>query len=70
MATSSKALGADSGISKSELSRICGELDEELAAFKERSLDHTVFPCVCLEATCGKAGVNHRMVSQPVVLAR
>ena len=31
-----KALGADSGISKSEVSRICGELDAELTAFKER----------------------------------
>jgi hypothetical protein len=37
-----KALGADSGISKSEVSRICGELDEELVTFKERPLDHTV----------------------------
>ena len=38
-----KALGADTGISKSEVSRICGELDEELTAFKERPLDHTFF---------------------------
>ncbi len=29
-----RALGADSGISKSEVSRIRGELDEELTAFK------------------------------------
>lgn len=34
-----KALGADSGISKSEVSRTCGELDEELLAFKERPLE-------------------------------
>ncbi|MFF3350651.1 transposase, partial [Streptomyces sp. NPDC002779] len=46
-----KALGADSGISKSEVSRICGELDEGLTAFKERPLDHTVFPYVFLDAT-------------------
>lgn len=46
-----KALGADSGISKSEVSRICGELDEELTAFKERPLAHTVFPYVFLDAT-------------------
>src|SRR5579859_5986019 len=28
-----KALGADSGISKSEVSRICADLDEEISAF-------------------------------------
>ncbi len=31
-----KALGADSGISKSEDSRICGDLDEEVGAFRAR----------------------------------
>ncbi|TCR24235.1 IS256 family transposase [Streptomyces sp. BK205] len=64
-----KALGADSGISKSEISRICGELDEELTAFKERPLDHTVFPYVFLDATYCKARVNHRIASQAVVIA-
>ncbi|MFE2584850.1 IS256 family transposase [Streptomyces sp. NPDC059378] len=64
-----KALGADSGISKSEVSRICGELDAELTAFKERPLDHTVFPYVFLDATYCKARVNHRIVSQAVVIA-
>ncbi|MFH8492484.1 IS256 family transposase [Streptomyces longisporoflavus] len=64
-----KALGADSGISKSEVSRICGELDEELTAFKERPLDHTVFPYVFLDATYCKARVNHRIASQAVVIA-
>lgn len=64
-----KALGADSGISKSEVSRICGELDAELDAFRERPLDHTVFPCVFLDATYCKARVNHRIVSQAVVIA-
>ena len=64
-----KALGADTGISKSEVSRICGELDEELTAFKERPLDHTVFPYVFLDATYYKARVNHRITSQAVVIA-
>jgi len=64
-----KALGADSGISKSEVSRICGDLDEELTAFKERPLDHTVFPYVFLDATYCKARVNHRIASQAVVIA-
>lgn len=31
-----KALGADSGISKSEVSRICADLDTEVAAFRDR----------------------------------
>ena len=30
-----KALGADTGISKSEVSRICGNLDEDVAAFRD-----------------------------------
>lgn len=64
-----KVLSADSGISKSEVSRICGELDEELAAFKERPLDHTVFPYVFLDAAYCKARVNHRVASQAVVIA-
>lgn len=64
-----QALGADSGISKSEVSRICGELDEELTAFKERPLDHSVFPYVFLDATYCKARVNHRIASQAVVIA-
>jgi len=33
-----KAMGADSGISKSKVSRICAGLDEEVAAFRDRSL--------------------------------
>lgn len=46
-----KALGADSGISKSEVSRICAELDEAVEAFRGRRLDHTEFPYVFLDAT-------------------
>jgi transposase-like protein len=33
-----RALGADSGISKSEASRICADLDEEVGALRDRSL--------------------------------
>ena len=32
-----KALGADTGISKSEVSRICADLDEQVAAFADRT---------------------------------
>ena len=64
-----KALGVDSGISKSEVSRICAELDAEVAAFRSRSLAHTSFPYVFVDATYLKARVDGRVVSQAVVVA-
>ncbi len=64
-----KALGADSGISKSEVSRICQELDVEVAAFRDRSLGEQPFRYVFLDATYCKARVDHRVVSQAVVVA-
>jgi putative transposase len=64
-----KALGADSGISKSEVSRICADLDTEVAAFRDRPLTEQSFPYVFLDATYCKARVNHRVVSQAVVIA-
>jgi putative transposase len=64
-----KALGADSGISKSEVSRICADLDEEVSAFRDRSLAAAAFPYVFLDATYCKARVNRRVVSQAVVVA-
>jgi putative transposase len=39
-----KALGVESGISPSTVSRICEQLDEEVGAFRDRSLDHIEFP--------------------------
>jgi putative transposase len=50
-----KALGVDAGISKSEVSRICAELDTEVAAFRSRSLAHTAFPYLFVDATYLKA---------------
>ena len=64
-----KALGADSGISKSEVSRICADLDTEVSAFRDRPLAGQSFPYVFLDATYCKARVNHRVVSQAVVIA-
>src|SRR5215210_4819602 len=64
-----KALGADTGISRSEVSRICADLDEEVAAFRDRSLAEIAFPYVFLDATYCKARVNRRVVSQAVVIA-
>jgi transposase-like protein len=40
-----------SGISKSEVSRICQGLDEAVGAFRTRRLDHTEFPDAFLDAT-------------------
>jgi putative transposase len=64
-----KALGVDAGISKSEVSRICAELDGEVAGFRSRSLSHTAFPYVFLDATYRKARVAGRVVSRAVVIA-
>ena len=50
-----KALGVDAGISKSEVSRICADLDTEVAAFGSRSLAHTSFPYLFVDATSLKA---------------
>jgi transposase-like protein len=63
------ALGLDSGISKSEVSRICGELDTTLEAFRTRSLEHIEFPYVFLDATFLKGRVAGRVVSRAVVVA-
>jgi transposase-like protein len=64
-----QALGLESGISKSEVSRICAGLDEELGAFRERPLSHVEFPYVFLDATYVKGRVNHQVVSRAVVVA-
>lgn len=64
-----KALGADTGISKSEVSRICADLDEQIAVFRDRPLESIAYPYVFLDATYCKARVNHRVVSQAVVVA-
>src|SRR6188472_3437191 len=71
------ALGVESGISKSEVSRICAELDADVAAFTTRALQHTAFPYVFLDATYCKArlpgpggGVRGgRVAAQAVVIA-
>jgi putative transposase len=65
------AMGVDTGISKSEVSRICERLDERVAAFRGRTLGHVSFPYVYLDATY----INVRddalgqVVSRAVVIA-
>ena len=70
------ALGVESGISKSEVSRICGQLDTDIAAWRERSLADQATPYVFLDATYCKArvggdanGRGGRVVSRAVVIA-
>ena len=60
-----QALGIDTGISKSEVSRICAGLDEAVTAFRTRTLGHTGFPYLYLDiststrltCTCGTTPV-------------
>jgi putative transposase len=44
-----EALGGASGISKSEVSRICQGLDEQMKAFLQQPLDHAHFPYIYLD---------------------
>lgn len=63
------ALGIDAGVSKSHVSRICGELDGAVTEFRERRLDHVEFPYVFLDATYVKAHDGARVVSKAIVVA-
>jgi transposase-like protein len=63
------ALGIEAGVSKSEVSRICGELDAVVATFRERDLRHVAFPYVFLDATYVKAHAGSSVVSKAIVVA-
>jgi transposase-like protein len=63
-----QALGVGSGISKSEVSRICAELDGEMASFRTRRLDHVAFPYLFCDATYVKGRVRGHVVSRAVVV--
>jgi putative transposase len=63
------ALGAGTGISKSEVSRICAGLDDEMAAFRARALGHAEFPYVFADATYLKGRIGGQVVSRAVVVA-
>ncbi len=54
----------DAGVSKSQVSRICAELDDAMAQFRQRRLDHAVFPYVFLGATYVKAHEGARWCVQ------
>src|SRR6185437_507253 len=59
------------GISKSQVSLICGELDAEVERFRSRPLGEagTYYPYVWLDATYVKARANGRVSGQAVVIA-
>lgn len=63
------ALGIEAGVSKSEVSRICGELDGIVSEFRSRRLDHVAFPYVFLDATYVKAHEGASVVSKAIVVA-
>jgi putative transposase len=45
------------------VSRICGNLDEDVAAFRDRPLADTTYPHVFLDATYCKARAGPHVVS-------
>jgi putative transposase len=63
------ALGIDAGVSKSQVSRICSELDVAVSEFRERHLDHIEFPYVFLDATYVKAHHGAQVVAKAIVIA-
>lgn len=64
-----KALGCDSGVSKSTVSRICKDIDTDVAVLRQRRLDHQPFVYVWLDATYLHVRENHQVVSKAVVIA-
>jgi transposase-like protein len=62
-----KAMGM-TGISKSQVSRLCQEIDERVASFMDRPLEGD-WPYLWLDATYVKVRHNGRVVSVAVVLA-
>jgi putative transposase len=64
-----RALGCDSGVSKSSVSRICKAIDDDVAVLRGRRLDHQGFVYVWLDATYVHVRENHQVVSKAVVIA-
>ena len=62
-----KALGMD-GISKSQVSRLCEELDEKVHAFLDRPIEGD-WPYLWIDATYVKVRQNGRIVSVAVIIA-
>jgi putative transposase len=62
-----QALGMQ-GISKSQVSRLCNELDKDVERFRTRTLEGP-YPYVWLDATFVKVRDHGRVVSQAIVIA-
>jgi putative transposase len=62
-----KAMGME-GISKSQVSRLCGEIDERVGAFLTRPIEGD-WPYVWLDATYVKVRRDHHIVSVAVIIA-
>jgi putative transposase len=62
-----KAMGG-TGVSKSQVSRLCAEIDDKVKAFLDRPLEGD-WPYVWLDATYVKVRRNHRIVSVAVIIA-
>ncbi|CAK6697031.1 MULTISPECIES: IS256 family transposase [unclassified Synechococcus] len=65
------ALGSQSGISKSQVSRICQEIDQQVQAFLSRPLQESGYAYVYLDATYlkGRLGKALQVCSRAVVVA-
>ena len=65
-----EAMGVETGISKSEVSRICAGLDEIVGAFRTRTLGHIEFPYIYLDATyLNVRNGTGQVVSMAVIVA-
>jgi putative transposase len=64
-----KALGCDSGISRSTVSRICAQIDADVAVLRNRRLDHQPFVYVWLDATYVHVREHRHVTSKAVVIA-
>jgi putative transposase len=55
-------------VSAATVSRVASELDEKLAAFRSRRLDHAAWPYLMLDARYEKVRVDGKVVSQAVLV--
>ena len=65
------ALGSQSGISKSQVSRICQDIDQQVQAFLNRPLEASAYAYVYLDATYlnGRQGKAQQVTSRAAVVA-
>ena len=64
-----KALGCDTGISKSSVSRICKNIDADVAVLRNRDLGHQPFVYLWLDATYVHVREHGQVTSKAVVIA-